>query len=209
MPRIEFVHVVDLKNQHITVSRVIVFLVANVTLESLQTDVTETTADAVVLVKVNGIRERSIYVNVSTYDVSALAVLNDYEAKSELVTLQSNSFQLPFLVRILDDNVVENTEEFGIRVTSSDPQVNVVNGNILVSITDNDKIGLSIGQIVYRVKETDGSVSVEVVVTGETAVDIAGSMLRTVDETAKSPDDYTSVVQNLEIMLGENKKMLQ
>jgi hypothetical protein len=78
------------------------------------------------------------YGSVSTYDVSAFAALNDYEAKSDLVTFRPNSLQVPFLVRIFDDNVVEHTEQFGIRVISTDPQVNIIHGDILVSITDND-----------------------------------------------------------------------
>lgn len=80
----------------------------------------------------------SIFYSVSTFDVSAIAVLDDYQAKSELVTLQPNDIQIPFLVNILDDDIVENTEQFGVRVTSTDPQVNVQNGDLLVSIGDND-----------------------------------------------------------------------
>ena len=74
----------------------------------------------------------------STYDVTAFAVLNDYQPKSELVTLEPGDINKPVFVGILEDNIVENTEQFGIRITSTDPQVNVVNGNLLVSITDND-----------------------------------------------------------------------
>ena len=76
--------------------------------------------------------------SVSTYDISAFAVLNDYQAKSQLVTLQPNSVQSPFTVSILEDLIVENTEQFGIRVTSTDPQVNIQNGDLRVSIEDDD-----------------------------------------------------------------------
>ena len=76
--------------------------------------------------------------SVSTYDISAFTVLNDYQAKSQLVTLQPNSVQSPFTVSILEDLIVENTEQFGIRVTSTDPQVNIQNGDLRVSIEDDD-----------------------------------------------------------------------
>ena len=78
------------------------------------------------------------FYSVTTYDVSAIAVSNDYEAKSELVTLQPNDVQIQFPVNILDDDIVENTEQFGVRVTSTDPQVNIQNGDLQVSINDND-----------------------------------------------------------------------
>jgi hypothetical protein len=64
--------------------------------------------------------------------------MNDYETRSELVVFKPNGLQVSFSVRIFDDNLVEHTEQFGVRVTSSDPEVNVVNGDILVSIRDND-----------------------------------------------------------------------
>jgi hypothetical protein len=76
--------------------------------------------------------------SVSTYDISAFTVLNDYQAKSQLVTLQPNSVQEEFTVSILEDLIVENTEQFGIRVTSTDPQVNIQNGDLRVSIEDDD-----------------------------------------------------------------------
>jgi hypothetical protein len=76
--------------------------------------------------------------SVSTYDVSAFAVLNDYEAKSELLTLQPGNVQRAFVIDVLEDTIVENTEQFGVRVTSTDPQVNIVNGDLRVSITDDD-----------------------------------------------------------------------
>ncbi|CAB4011972.1 microneme MIC12 [Paramuricea clavata] len=180
--------------------------VVTVILEGLQIDVTESTSNATVLVKVTGIRERNIHLNVFTYDVTAMVDMNDYETRSELVVFKPNNFQVPFSVRIFDDNLVEHTEQFGVRVTSSDPEVNVVNGDILVSIRDNDKITLSIDRSVYRVNEDDEFVSVKVVVTGKTAVAITGSVLRTADETAENPHDYTSVSQNLEIMPGEDSK---
>ena len=82
--------------------------------------------------------------SVSTYDISAFAVLNDYQAKSELVTLQANSLQTPFTVRILEDVIVENTEQFGIRVRSTDPQVNIENGDLRVSIMDDDSKNIHI-----------------------------------------------------------------
>ena len=64
--------------------------------------------------------------------------MNDYETRSELVVFKPNGLQVSFSVRIFDDNLVEHTEQFGVRVTSSDPEVNVVNGDILVFIRDND-----------------------------------------------------------------------
>lgn len=50
---------------------------------------------------------------------------------------------------------------------------------ILYKLCDNvwnplSEIKLSMDRSVYRVKESDGSVSVKVVVTGETAIDITG-----------------------------------
>jgi hypothetical protein len=51
--------------------------------------------------------------------------------------------------------------------------------HLLYKLCDNvwnplSEITLSMDRSVYRVKESDGSVSVKVVVTGETAIDIAG-----------------------------------
>ena len=64
--------------------------------------------------------------------------MNDYEGISQLVTFQPNSTKESFVIKILDDNIVENVEEFGVRVTSIDPQVNVYRGEQRVSIEDND-----------------------------------------------------------------------
>ena len=80
-----------------------------------------------------------LFCSVSTYDVSASTAANDYEAKSEMVTIEpASSGPKPFPVAILEDNIVENTEQFGIRVTSTDAQVKIVNGEELISIEDND-----------------------------------------------------------------------
>ena len=79
--------------------------------------------------------------SVTTYDVSALEQLNDYEGISRLVTLQPNSTKESFRIIILDDDIVENVEEFGVRVTSTDPQVNVYRGEQRVFIEDNDSKG--------------------------------------------------------------------
>ncbi|XP_028399458.1 uncharacterized protein LOC114522881 [Dendronephthya gigantea] len=168
-----------------------------VTLEALLIDVNEASNNAIVLVKVTGTRERDIHVNVSTYDISAFSVLNDYTKKSELVTLEPNSVLKQFLVSILEDTIVESTEQFGVRVTSTDPQVNIVNGDLRVSIADNDRITLTMRQSTYAVDEDDIVVLVHVNVTGQTAIDIGGSKLSTSAITAGSPGDYTNIERTI------------
>ena len=64
--------------------------------------------------------------------------MNDYEPISQLVTFQQNSTKESFRIRILDDDIVEKVEEFGVRVTSTDPQVNVYRGEQRVFIEDDD-----------------------------------------------------------------------
>ena len=79
-----------------------------------------------------------LFCSVSTFDVSASAQFNDYTTTSQLVTLSPTDFQRAFIVPIEDDIIVENTEKFGVRVTSTDLQVNIPTQTLLISITDND-----------------------------------------------------------------------
>ena len=76
--------------------------------------------------------------SVSTFDVSASAQSNDYTARSQLVTFSPSDLQKTFIVPVEEDNIVENTEKFGVRVTSTDLQVNIPTQTLLISITDND-----------------------------------------------------------------------
>lgn len=79
-----------------------------------------------------------MFFSVSTFDATASAVFNDYTAKTQLVTLNPDDLQKPFIVVIKEDTIVENLEQFGVRITSSDLQVNIATETLLVSITDND-----------------------------------------------------------------------
>ncbi|XP_028415054.1 FRAS1-related extracellular matrix protein 3-like [Dendronephthya gigantea] len=183
--------------------------VCHVAAESLQLVVAEGNKDILFVFKAAGMIERDVQVSASTYDISAFAAQNDYVAKSEVVTLQPDRAEVSFFVRVLKDNIVENTEKFGIRVTTSDPQVNIVNGTLLVSITDDDKITLSLERSVYRVKENFKFATIKVVVTGETAVIVTGGVLKTDDETAENPDDYTSISEELVIAPGDQSKTVK
>ena len=83
-----------------------------------------------------------LFYSVSTYDVSGLAQSNDYTTTSQLLTLNPSDLQKTFIVPIEDDDIVENTEQFGVRVTSTDSQINIPTATLLISITDNDSKSL-------------------------------------------------------------------
>ena len=83
-----------------------------------------------------------MFYSVSTFDVSALAQSNDYTTTSQLVPLSPTDLQKTFIVPIEDDGIVENTEQFGVRVTSTDSQINIPTETLPISITDNDSKSL-------------------------------------------------------------------
>ena len=62
----------------------------------------------------------------------------DYDSKSELITLDSTNTARNFVVIILNDNTVENSETFSVNITTDESQVRIQDETLVITILDDD-----------------------------------------------------------------------
>lgn len=72
-----------------------------------------------------------------TFDISASS--GDYISKNEIITLDSTNSAESFVITILDNDVVEDTERFGVNVTTDESQVFIRDKTIAITIMDEDR----------------------------------------------------------------------
>ena len=72
-----------------------------------------------------------------TFDISASS--SDYISKNEIITLDSTNTEENFVITILDNDVVEDTESFGVNVTTDESQVFIRDKTIAITIMDEDR----------------------------------------------------------------------
>ena len=70
-----------------------------------------------------------------TFDISASS--SDYISKNEIITLDSTKSEENFVITILDNDVVEDTESFGVNVTTD--EVFIRDKTIAITIMDEDR----------------------------------------------------------------------
>ena len=73
-----------------------------------------------------------------TFDISA-SNGSDYVSKNEIITLDSTNIAASFVVTLVDNEVVENTETFGVNVTTDESQVFIQDETIVITILDEDR----------------------------------------------------------------------
>jgi hypothetical protein len=73
---------------------------------------------------------------VFTFDLTASN--GDYLSKTEVITLDSTNTARNFVVTILNDNTVENTETFGVNITTDESQVRIQDETVIITILDED-----------------------------------------------------------------------
>ncbi|CAB4009565.1 partial, partial [Paramuricea clavata] len=180
--------------------------VLTIVMEAVPSMVDEDDGVVTVIVRAVGGLQRTISLNVFTFDLTASN--GDYVSKTEVITLDSANTARNFVVTILNDNTVENTETFGVNITTDESQVRIQDETVVITILDEDKLTLSISQASYTAQENAGVTTVGVTITGTTAVIVSGSVLSTRDGSAVNPDDYLPATQNLVIVPGENSKSM-
>ncbi len=62
----------------------------------------------------------------------------DYDSKSEVITLDSTNTARNFVVTILNDNTVENSETFSVNITTDESQVRIQDETLVITILDDD-----------------------------------------------------------------------
>ena len=72
-----------------------------------------------------------------TFDISASS--SDYISKNEIITLNSTNSEENFVITILDNDVVEDTESFGVNVTTDESPLFIRDKTIAITIMDEDR----------------------------------------------------------------------
>ena len=102
-----------------------------------------------------------------------------------LITFSS---QLPttqcLAIKITDDFNLESTETFNVEISSSDRDITISTPVSVVTILDNDMIGIGLEEEEYEVAEGDGSLEVCVVVTSGSIQRQLVAIVSTADITA-------------------------
>jgi hypothetical protein len=105
-------------------------------------DTTESKGSVDIKVIRSGNNKDAVSVDFTTVNGSALADL-DYIPKTTTITFGPSEIEKTVQVTIIDDNIQEPTESFGVSLINAPPSVELVNNQIQISILDDDETGLS------------------------------------------------------------------
>lgn len=95
-----------------------------------------------------------------------LAATSDYEQiTEELLTFSRENTLQCTIIKITDDFVLESTENFNVLITPGDSSITILTLTAVITIVDNDMVGIGLEEEEYEVTEDQGSVEVCVVVT--------------------------------------------
>ncbi|QDT97284.1 Calx-beta domain-containing protein [Gimesia aquarii] len=164
--------------------------------------VNENDGTAMISVSLNHPVDTAISVDFMTADQSALTT-GDYIAQTGTLIFNPGVQSQTITVPLSDDNLVEGNETFLVNLTNlltSDADVIMGDPQATVTILDDDEATIAIDDI--SVDESDGTatltVSLDQPVATTVSVDFA-----TADQSAASPDDYTSQTGTLIFNPGE------
>ena len=93
---------------------------------------------------------------------------------------------------IIDDETVEDTESFVVRLTAGDSQIIPVNDRAIISITDVDVVSVELEHLAFSVSESDSEVTVCVQLGAEVEKRVSVRML-TDEGTAQQSVDFTKI----------------
>ncbi len=134
---------------------------------------------------------------------------DDFTAPSGSFTIDAGATSGTIVIAITDDDVFEKPEALRLTLTaSSGYTVDAPRGNTTVSISDNDRAELTLGQASYTVLESGGTVAV-IVDLSETAPDAVNVRLTLADGTATGSSggagaDFDSDVLTATIAAGSD-----
>ena len=137
-----------------------------------------------------------VVVDFATADGTAIVPM-DYISFTSQYTIPSGMTEFLVIVTVIDDAVVESTEDLSVTISSADAPVTDNTG--VVTILDNDTADLVVSDVL--VFEADGtavvSVTQSLVSTSDTVITYS-----TVDDTAVAPSDYMSATGQVTITAG-------
>ncbi|XP_031555325.1 uncharacterized protein LOC116292203 [Actinia tenebrosa] len=75
-------------------------------------------------------------------------------------------------ITIVSDQSLENTETFYIQFVSTDPEVCILNNNITVRITNDDKVTVGFSDTLISVREDNAHIPIKLTLTGQSAIPV-------------------------------------
>ncbi len=150
----------------------------------------------------------SVSVSVTTIDGSATVAGDDYTETTLTLQFTSTVRRLPVTVDILDDTVVEGDEFFEVKLSGD--RVSSVLSVARVTIEDDDAVVIGFSPTVSSVDEDAGSVELTVLVLSGTIVDVESVtvVVRTIDGSAVSGEDYTELMETLTLTFAADTLMV-
>ena len=135
-----------------------------------------------VCAKLAALVEKEIVVQFSTTADTAQHYSDFQQTESQLVFQPRGDKRVCTPILIMDDDVLENEEEFRVHILASDPALyvgndpNGTNASAVVTIGDNDHVTVSLVSSLYDVKEDMGVISVCIVLNGTIGKDVVVSV---------------------------------
>ncbi|EDO36654.1 predicted protein [Nematostella vectensis] len=118
------------------------------------------------------------------------------------VQLTPGVTSLPFNLTLVDtDDIVKANTEFRVMLSSSDPNVNVTQGDAIVRIQDNDKVLAGFTKLTESVDEESGFISLCVAVKGKS--DIPLSVYVTTENEGTSSSDLQKLDKHQVMLLAD------
>ena len=131
-----------------------------------------------VCVELGARMEKEITVQFSAVAETAQHYSDFSQVDSQLTFRASGSTRECTLIRLMDDELLEDKEQFAVYILFSDPALyvpghpSVSNSSAVVSIGDNDYVSVQLESSLYEVREDVGVVSVCIILNGTTGKEV-------------------------------------
>lgn len=140
-------------------------------------------------------------INITTVNGTAISP-NDYTALTATVTIPAGQTNVIISIYIPDDSLSETSEDFDVQGIVTSGNTNNTTVNATITLIDQDDSSFSIGDVTVT-EEDFGSAAVPVSIFGPSSVDTV-IQITTIDNTATSPNDYTTTVVTATIPALQN-----
>ncbi|MFK7749555.1 MAG: Calx-beta domain-containing protein, partial [Kordia sp.] len=158
-------------------------------------NISESDGTASVPVSIAGPSAVDTVISITTTDGSATDP-DDYASLTVMVTIPAFQTSTSVSIPIIDDAISEPTEDFTVNGTVVSGNTSNISPSGTVNIIDDDQVIFVINDI--SVMEDAGSITVPVTIQGVSSID-TNINITTTNDTATSPDDYTSVMTTVTI----------
>ncbi|XP_028394545.1 uncharacterized protein LOC114518753 [Dendronephthya gigantea] len=146
-----------------------------------------------ITVQINsGIVERNFVVSLSTSSGTALAGADFTTHSQQLTFSPGNAGSQLVRIPLVDNLRVEGDEQFFVSLSTTDPDVNIVNSPATVTIVDDDVATVKFQSSTYEVSEGGNEITVKLDITGVRDVNLT-ARLNTGNAGATAGADYTSI----------------